>query len=308
MPDPSPTAPRPVGAVEAGGTKFVCAVGTGPEDLRAETVIPTTAPPETLRRVMDFFLAHGPLAAIGIGSFGPLDLDPRSPAFGSIANTPKPGWADTAVTGALAPLGLPLAIDTDVNAAALGEHRWGALRGVRTGVYVTVGTGIGGGGVVNGQVLRGLVHPEMGHVLVPHDRIRDPFPGVCPFHGDCLEGLASGVAMRERWGVPAETLPPDHPAWELEAHYLGLGLAAIVTILSPERIVVGGGVARASGLLGRVRTMLAQHLGGYVRAQAVWEAGADYVVPPALGDRAGMLGAMALALDAVTPSSSAGRT
>lgn len=306
--DANRTAPRPVGAIEAGGTKFVCAVGTGPDDIRADAVIATTTPSETLRGVMDFLLAHSPLGAIGVGSFGPLDLDPRSRAFGSITNTPKPGWADTPLIGALSPLGLPLAIDTDVNAAALGEHRWGALRGVTTGVYLTVGTGIGGGGVVNGRLMRGLVHPEMGHVLVPHDHVRDPFRGVCPFHGDCLEGLASGVAMRERWGAAAEALPPDHPAWELEAHYLGLGLAAIVTILSPERIVVGGGVAQASGLLARVRTSLAEHLGGYVRARAVWGAGADYVVPPALGDRSGMLGAMALALDAITPSSSAART
>lgn len=300
-------APPPVGAVEAGGTKVVCAVGTSPDDVRAEVVIATTTPAETLRHVMDFFLAHGAIAAIGIGSFGPLDLDRRSPGFGSITNTPKPGWADTMVVDALAPLGVPIAIDTDVNAAALGEHRWGALRGVTTGVYVTVGTGIGGGGVANGHVMRGLVHPEMGHVLVPHDRIRDPFRGVCPFHGDCLEGLASGVALRERWGAAPETLPPDHPAWELEAHYLGLGLAAIVTILSPERIVMGGGVARAPGLLPRVRTKLADHLGGYVRARAVSNAEAGYVVPPELGDRAGVVGAMALALDAIRSSRAPGR-
>jgi fructokinase len=290
-----------VGGVEAGGTKFVCAVGTGPDDVRAQTTIPTTTPAETLARVVDFFRAHGPGAAVGVGAFGPLDLDPTSPGFGSITNTPKPGWAGTSVVGALRSLGVPVVIDTDVNAAALGEHRWGAARGLATFVYLTVGTGIGGGAVINGQLVHGLGHPEMGHIPVPHDRARDPFAGVCPYHGDCFEGLASGPAMQACWNAAPDTLPPGHPAWELEADYLALGLAAIVGVLSPERLVVGGGVAQPH-LLPRVREKLRRVLGGYVPSPAILESIDDYVVAPALGDRAGVLGAIALALRTSLPA------
>lgn len=298
----------PVGAVEAGGTKFVCAIGTGPDDLRRETIVPTTTPAETLARVVEFFRTHEPIAALGIGAFGPLDLDERSPAFGSITTTPKLGWASVSLGSALGVLGVPLAIDTDVNAAALGEHRWGALRGFDTAVYVTVGTGIGGGGLAHSRLLHGLVHPEMGHIRVPHDRAADPFPGICPFHGDCWEGLASGVAMRERWGTAPERLPRMHPAWALEAHYLGVGLATLVGVLSPERIVLGGGVARAPGLLGEVRAALTGALGGYARAGGLTDAIDDYVVAPALGDRSGVLGALALGLDRLRASPPAAGT
>lgn len=288
---------RVVGGVEAGGTKFVCAVGTGPDDVRAETTIPTTTPAETLARVVEFFRAHAALGAIGVGAFGPLDLDPASATFGWITNTPKPGWARTDLVGALAPLGVPIALDTDVNAAAAGEHRWGAARGVDQFVYLTVGTGIGGGAFVNGRLVHGLVHPEMGHIPVPHDRARDPFPGLCPYHGDCFEGLASGPAMRARWNAAAETLPADHPAWELEADYLALGLAAIVGVLSPRRVIVGGGVAQPPHLLPRVRAKLVGALGGYVQSTAILDAIDDYVVAPALGERAGVFGALAIARD-----------
>lgn len=297
----------PVGGVELGGTKVQCAVGTGPGDVRAERTIATTSPEETLAGVIDFLAAHGPLAAVGVGAFGPLDLDPGSPAFGRITRTPKPGWSDTDLVGPLArALGVPVALDTDVGAAALAERRWGAARGLDTVVYVTVGTGIGGGAVVHGRLLHGLVHPEMGHVRVPHDRARDPFPGACPFHGDCLEGLASGVALRERWGAPADALPAGHPAWALEAEYLALGLAAIVAVLSPERIVVGGGVMRQPELLPGVRARLGTLLAGYVRAPAILGGMEGYVVPPALGPRAGVLGAIALARGIRTSRSTGG--
>jgi fructokinase len=288
---------RPVGGVEAGGTKFVCAIGTGPHDVRAEATFDTTTPAVTLAAVTEFFRTHGPVAAIGIGAFGPLDLAPRSRTFGSITSTPKPGWSDVDLLGPFTrAFGVPVVLDTDVNAAALAEHEWGAARGLASFIYVTVGTGIGGGGLINGAPMRGLVHPEMGHIRVPHDRARDPFPGACPFHGDCLEGLASAVAMRQRWGADAATLASDHPAWDLEADYLALGLATIVGVLSPERIVVGGGVARQSRLLPLVRGKLQTLLGGYVRAREVLDAIDDYVVPPALGERAGVLGGLALAL------------
>jgi fructokinase len=287
--------------VETGGSKVLCAVGTGPDDIRAHARIPTGAPRDTLARAVDFFRAQPtPVAAIGLASFGPIDLDPRSPTFGFITTTPKPGWADTDVAGPFrAALGVPVGFDTDVNGAALGEQRWGAGRDVDPFVYVTVGTGLGGGGVVNGRLLHGLVHPEMGHLRLPHDRVADPFPGTCPYHGDCLDGLASGRALRERWGVPAETLPPEHPAWALEAEYLALGLVSIIGVLSPRRIVIGGGVMQHQPLLPRVRRRVVDLLAGYVRARELVDELDTYIVPPMLGAGAGVLGALALAHDAL---------
>lgn len=280
------------GAVEAGGTKFACAVGTGPDDLRARVRIDTRGPGATLAQVCDFFrraaATHGPLTAVGVGCFGPVDLDPASPTWGCVTTTPKPGWAGADVAGTLGrQLGVPVGFDTDVNAAALGENRWGAARGLHTFVYLTVGTGIGGGAMVEGRILHGALHPEMGHLRVPHDRAADPYPGGCPYHGDCLEGLAGGPAIRQRWGVPAERLPPDHPAWALEARYLALGLSALVCALSPQRLVLGGGVMAQAHLFPRVRAELEAQLAGYVAAPEV--------VPPGLGDRAGICGALALA-------------
>jgi fructokinase len=242
------------------------------------------------------------VAAVGIASFGPVDLHPASPTWGFITTTPKPGWAHTDVAGPFrAALGVPVAFDTDVNGAALAEHRWGAGREVDPLVYLTVGTGVGGGAVVNGRLLHGLVHPEIGHLRLPHDRGVDPFRGACPYHGDCLDGLASGRALRERWGVPAETLPADHPAWALEAEYLALGVASVVAVLSPRRIVIGGGVLRHGALLPRVRRRVVELLAGYLLAREIVEDVDAYLVPPALGDRAGVLGALALAHDALAP-------
>jgi fructokinase len=290
---------RLVGGLEAGGTKFVCAVGTGPDDVRAEVRLATTTPAETLRRAVDFFAgqaARTPLAALGVASFGPLDLAPRSPTFGFITTTPKPGWRQVDLVGPLRrALGLPIVLDTDVNGAALAEHRWGSGRGADSLVYVTVGTGIGGGAVMDGRPVHGLVHPEMGHLRLPHDRRLDPFPGTCPHHGDCWEGLASGPALAARWHQPPETLADDHPAWELEAHYLALGLANVVLVLSPERLVVGGGVMARAPLYPLIRTKLAGWLGGYLQTPALGNRIEEYVVPPAFGDRAGVLGALALA-------------
>ena len=215
------------GGIEAGGTKFVCAVGSGPDDLRAEVRFPTTTPGETVGRAIAFFQEewpHEPLAAIGIASFGPIDPNPSSWHFGYVTSTPKPGWAHTDFAGPVhRALGVPVGFDTDVNVAALGEHRWGAAQGLDTFIYLTIGTGLGGGGMVNGKLIHGLMHPEMGHVRIPHDWEADPYPGCCLYHGDCLEGLAAGPALEGRWGQRGETLPPGHPAWELEAHYLAGG-------------------------------------------------------------------------------------
>jgi fructokinase len=268
-----------------------CVVGTGPDDVRAEVSVPTTTPDETLPRVVEFLRAHGQrIAAIGVACFGPIDLDPRSKTFGRITTTPKPGWAGADVVGALRALRVPIAFDTDVNGAALGEHRWGTGRGSDPFVYVTVGTGVGGGAIVGGRAVHGLIHPEMGHIVIPRDA-GDTFRGVCPYHAGCLEGLASAVALRARWNAPPETLPPEHEAWRREARYLALGVAAIVAVLSPPRIALGGGVMRASGLLACVRHELTAVLAGYVRPPEL--------VVPALGERAGVLGAIALAHSAL---------
>ncbi|MBI2758284.1 MAG: ROK family protein [Chloroflexi bacterium] len=288
------------GGIEGGGTKFICAVGTGPDDIRAETRIPTAAPDETLRHAVGFFKEQtqrlGPLASIGIASFGPLDPRPASPSFGHILPTPKPGWTNADIVGTIrAAINVPIAFDTDVNGAALGEWRWGAAQGLSTFIYLTVGTGIGGGVFANGRLLHGLLHPELGHIALPHDFKKDPFEGACPFHHDCFEGLASGVAIEKRWGQRGGTLPEDHPAWELETEYIALALANYVYTISPERIVIGGGVGQLAHLLPRVREKTREIINGYVQSASILENIETYIVPPGLGNRAGMLGAIALA-------------
>jgi fructokinase len=284
-----------VGGIEAGGTKWVCALSSGGDRLERVETFPTTNPDETIGRAVEYFRRNGPPQAIGIGCFGPIDVDPASPTWGHITTTPKPGWANTDVGVTLkGALDVPVAFDTDVNAAAVGEWRWGAAVGLDTFCYITVGTGIGAGVIVNGAPLHGLMHPEVGHVRVPHDRERDPFEGGCPFHGDCLEGLASGEALRLRWGRRGEELDDD-AVWELEADYLAHGLVNVVCTLSPQRIVVGGGVARRPGLLAGVRRRLQELLAGYIPATPLAAGIEDYLVAPVLGDRSGVLGAIELA-------------
>jgi fructokinase len=288
-----------LGGIEAGGTKFVCAVGMGPGDLRAEERFATTTPTETLGRTLQFFREQtrklGPLAALGVASFGPVDLHSGSPTYGFITSTPKPGWRDTDLVGPLRiAFNVPVGFDTDVNGAALGEQRWGAAQGLEDFIYLTIGTGIGGGGLINGKRMRGLLHPEMGHIRLPRHP-RERFQGGCPFHGDCFEGLASGPAMRERWGQPAESLPADHEAWEFEAHYIALALTSYICTLSPQRIILGGGVMSQQHLFPRVRSKVAELLNGYIQSEALLKSLDTYIVPPALGARAGVLGALALA-------------
>ncbi|MCP4639823.1 MAG: ROK family protein [bacterium] len=287
------------GGIEAGGTKFVCAVGSGPDDIVQEVRFPTTTPDETIGQAIAFFREQGgvgTLAAVGIGSFGPVDPNPESATFGYVTTTPKPGWANTDFAGLVGhALGVPVGFDTDVNGAALGEYRWGAGQGLDTLLYLTVGTGIGGGGVVNGGLMHGLVHPEMGHVRLPHDLDRDPYPGCCPFHGDCLEGLASGPAIEARWETSARELPEDHPAWELEAHYLALALVGFICTLSPQRIILGGGVMEQKQLFPLIRRDVVGLLNDYVKTPAILSEIDSYIVPPGLGNRAGVAGALALA-------------
>jgi fructokinase len=299
------------GAVEAGGTKFVCLIGTGPGDMREQARFSTLSPEVTLRETLDFFrnaaARHGQLDAIGIASFGPIDLRLDSPTYGYITSTPKPGWANVDIAGTIRDaLAVPVGFDTDVNAAALAEWRWGSAQGLDAFIYLTIGTGIGGGGLVNGRLLHGLVHPEMGHVRIPHDLDEDPFAGVCPFHGDCFEGLASGPAMNARWLQPAEQLPDDHPGWALEARYLALALVNFICALSPERIVIGGGVMSKTLLYPLIRSQVLALVNNYVRAPQLLEGIDNYIVPPWLGGHAGVLGALALAQQLVEDSETAG--
>ena len=287
------------GGIETGGSKWECAIGSGPDDVRAAETIRTTTPAETIGRAVAFFEREGPVEAIGIGSFGPVDPKLSSPTWGYITTTPKPGWAHTDVGQEIRRrLSVPVAFDTDVNAAALGEHRWGACQGLDTFCYITVGTGIGGGGMAGGKRLHGLLHPEFGHMRIPHDLDADPFPGVCPYHGDCWEGLASGRAIEARWGRPAASLGGDQAVWALEARYLALGLVSVMCVLSPERIVIGGGVGHHDGLLTLVQRNVLALMNGYLEASAVSEDIADYITLPGLGLRAGVLGAIALAATA----------
>lgn len=288
-----------LGALEAGGTKFVCLVGSEPDQTVAEARFPTGEPESTLAKAIaffqDFVASGGRLAAIGIASFGPVELRASNPRYGFITTTPKPGWSDTDLVGPVcAALGVPVGFDTDVNGAALAEWRWGAARGLETFVYMTVGTGIGAGAVVGGRPAHGLVHAEMGHLIVPRER-DDDYPGGCPFHGACLEGMASGRAMAARWGRPAEELEGEElqSAVELEAAYLAAGLRNIVYTIAPERIVIGGGLANLPGLFPTLRAKLAETLGGYPGLPE--HESDDFVVPAALGQRAGPAGALALA-------------
>lgn len=283
--------------VEAGGTKFVVASGTGPEDLSPPVRIRTTDPDRTMRDTLAAIqdIVEGrPPSAIGVATFGPVDLRPTSNRYGHLIRTPKPGWDGADVLGPLRGLDAPIGLDTDVNGAALAEARWGAAVGLDSVVYITVGTGIGGGAIVAGVPLHGLLHPEMGHVLVRRHP-DDDFPGQCSFHGDCLEGLASGPAVEARWGRSAEDLAGDAAVAELESWYLAQLVADVVLILSPQRIVLGGGVMHLPGLLESVQQRVPELLADYVSATEITTAADRYIVAPALGDRAGVLGAIALA-------------
>ncbi len=297
---PSNSSPSLRGGIEGGGTKFLCAIGTGPHDIRASTVVPTTSPAKTLRRVVEFFTdfarRDARVESVGVASFGPLDLRPQSPTYGFITTTPKPGWANTDLVGGLErELGVPIVLDTDVNGAAYGEYRWGASRGLRSSAYLTVGTGIGGGAVIEGRTVRGLVHPEMGHLHVCRHP-EDTFAGSCPFHLDCLEGMASGPAIRERFGRPAQRLDGDvELAVELEAWYLAQLVSAATYLLSPERIVLGGGVLGLPGLLDAVRAATRERLADALDVLSSPGQMQGYLVSPGLGERSGVLGALALA-------------
>jgi fructokinase len=293
---------RPLyGGIEGGGTKFICAVGCGPDDLLDEMRFPTTTPRETLARVCTFFspyVKEARIKGIGLGSFGPVDVDPVSPTFGYITTTPKPNWANTNIFGILRQeLGVPMIMDMDVAASAMGEFTWGASRGVDPSLYLTVGTGIGGSYIVDGKPLRGLVSLEMGHIRVPHDIRLDPFHGACPYHGDCFEGLASGPAIQARFSKPAETLVDDDPFWDIETGYIAFALANYIFTFPPKKIVLGGGVMHKDFLFERIRSRLSGLLNNYLNHPVLTSHMDEYIVPPALGYRSGVLGGIALAME-----------
>jgi len=288
------------GGIEAGGTKFVCVVASGPGQIVDEIRYMTTTPKETLGKAIQFFhpfVASGQISAIGVGAFGPLDSNPQSPTYGFVTATPKPGWSNTNVLGTLRQaLRTNIAFDMDVNTAALGEYLWGASKGRDPSLYLTIGTGIGGGYIVNGRPLIGLLSLEMGHVLIPHSRELDPFPGSCPFHGDCFEGLASGPAIQKRLGVTGAVVPEDDAFWDIEADYIAAALMNYILTLSPKKIILGGGVMQRDFLFPKIQRRVLELLNGYVSSKKILEEIEDYVVAPGLGNQSGSLGAIALAM------------
>jgi fructokinase len=280
------------GAIEAGGTKFVCAVGNEAGQIVERVIISTLTPDETMPQVIDFFRKYE-LKAIGIGSFGPVDLNMQSPTYGSITTTPKLAWRNYPLLKVIEDaFSVPVGFQTDVNAAALGELHFGAAKGLDSCLYLTVGTGIGGGAVVNGNVVQGLSHPEMGHIYIRRHP-NDPYEGRCPYHRDCLEGLAAGPAIEERWGKKGHELEDKEEVWEMEAYYLAQALAQYILILSPQKIILGGGVMKQTQLFPLIRQNVQDLLNGYVELPAL----ESYIVPPGLGDNAGITGALVLAYE-----------
>ena len=286
------------GTLEAGGTKMVLSIGNERNELLEQSSIPTETPDRTIPKMIGWFRSRH-ISALGIGTFGPVDLNPASAAYGWITKTPKPGWSDTPLLPPMRDaLDVPARIDTDVNAAALAEWQLGAAKGLNSCLYVTVGTGIGAGLVIEGQLVHGLVHPELGHMLLrqePDDRTP---VGFCPYHRGCLEGLASGPAMEKRWGRKALDLPPDHPAWELEASYLAQMCMNAVCAFSPEKIILGGGVMQQKQLFPLIRRKTTELLNGYIRTDEILERIDSYIVEPGLGTRSGATGALLLARQA----------
>ena len=285
------------GLVEAGGTKFVVGIAASPEDIRETARFDTISPDETIGAAVSWLKAaqsrNGALSSIGIASFGPVQLNREAANWGHITSTTKAGWSNSDFAARVErELRLPVGFDTDVNGAALAESRWGAGRAQPICVYVTVGTGIGGGAIIDGKPLHGLSHPEMGHIRPPRHPDDLGFAGSCPFHGDCLEGLASGPAIKARWGMSLSELAPDHPAHEIIAWYLAQMVVTLQSIMEPGRIILGGGVMGTPQLLDRVRNSASELGKGYFIGKPQ-----EIIVSPGLGDKAGLLGGLALAKD-----------
>ncbi len=290
-----------LGAIEAGGTKFVCAVGTSDGEIIERIQVETGTPEETIPKVIAFFKKH-PIQALGIGSFGPIDIDKTSETYGNITSTPKPGWGDYPFVRTMQEVfPIPIEFNTDVNGAALGELMHGAAQGLDSCLYITVGTGIGAGAVFQGQLLQGMSHPEMGHVPVRRHP-DDTYEGFCPYHGDCAEGMAAGPAIEGRWNEKAVNLADQSEVWTLEAYYLAQALVQYILILSPKKIIMGGGVMKQAQIFELIHTQVQTLLNGYVALPQITAHIHEYIVPPALGDNAGIVGALMLAKKALEES------
>jgi fructokinase len=288
-----------LGAIEAGGTKFVCGIGNENGDIIEKISFPTTTPEETLKLVTDYF-KDKQIEALGVGSFGPIDLNQESSTYGFITSTPKKHWKNVNLLGELKKhIDVPMAFDTDVNAAALGELEWGAAKGLDSCIYMTVGTGIGVGAVTEGKLIHGMLHPEMGHILVKRHE-DDTYKGNCPFHGDCLEGMASGPAIENRWGQKGVVLSANPQVWELEAYYLAQALVNYILVLSPKKLILGGGVMQQKQLFPIIIENVVNLLNGYIQHENLLVCIDEYIVPPELGDNAGLCGALALAKNMIS--------
>lgn len=282
-----------IGALEAGGTKMVCAIGDEYGRIEKRVSFPTQTPKETLPQILEFF-RNEEIAALGIGCFGPVELDRKSPVYGYITSTPKLAWANYDIVGKFAKaLGVPVGFDTDVNGAALGEVFFGAAKGCDPAIYITIGTGVGVGVYINGALLHGLIHPEAGHILITR-RHGDTYRGKCPYHENCLEGLAAGPAIMERWGKPAAELTDRKEVWELESDYLAQAVANYILTLSPQKVILGGGVMHQEQMFALVRKKVQEKLNSYLQNDRIAEHIEEYIVPPALGDNAGITGALLL--------------
>ena len=287
-----------IGAIEAGGTKFVCGIGSEHGEIEKRISFPTGKPEETLAQVIAFFKEEN-IEAMGIGTFGPINIDKDSEQYGFVTTTPKPGWSNYDFLGKMKQeFNIPFGWDTDVNAAALGEATWGAAKGLDSCVYYTIGTGVGVGVYAEGSLVHGLVHPEGGHVLTRRHP-DDSFEGACPYHGDCLEGMAAGPALEKRWKVKGSELAVDHPAWAIEAFYIGQAVSSTILLLSPKKVILGGGVMHQKQLLPLIHAEVQKNLNGYVNSAAIISEIDQYIVSPGLGDNAGLCGSVALGLRAL---------
>ncbi len=296
-------AEKAFGAIELGGTKTFVLIAKDRSKVYSRKIFPTLSPKQTILDISNFFqeqanICNVKLESIGIGSFGPLDLDPKSKTFGYITSTPKLEWQFTNLKGKIEDsLQTPVVIDTDVNASALGEFQSLLNKNLNCFVYITIGTGIGGGFIINGKLVHGLVHPEFGHIKIPHDKRIDPFIGICPYHHDCFEGLASGPALEARWHMSPNLLPKQHMAWELEAEYISLALMNLICTISPQKIILGGGVMHQTHLFEKIHQKTRNVLNNYIKSKYLEDHIRELITPPQLKDDSGILGALDLAIN-----------
>ncbi len=286
-----------IGALEAGGTKMVCAIGDENGNIIEQESFPTLSPEETIPGLVEWFRTRN-IEALGIGCFGPVDLNKKSATYGYITTTPKPNWANTDVFGAFKCLGVPIGFDLDVNASAIGEYTWGIGKGLSSIVYVTVGTGVGAGVIIDDRLIHGMIHAEAGHILLTRHPSDLEYKGHCPFHRNCIEGLCAGPAVAERWGKPGKELADDMRVWELEAYYLGQMCVDFALAYSPDRIILGGGIMHQTQLLPLIRKEFKEQLGGYLKSAEIDDLD-SYIVVQSMDDKQGIMGAVKLGLDAM---------